>query len=254
MRPFSQSIVETVREPLLILDDEQRVRNANNAFYQTFRADARETEGRALYELGNGEWNIPRLRRLLDEVGSTGQSFRDFEVVQDFPNLGRRVLLLNSRRVYRDDDHAPMVLLAIEDVTETKKAQDSLRQLNAELEHRVRERTAQLEASNRELEAFCYSVSHDLRAPLRAIDGFSQELLGSYAERLDKTGQHYLQRIRAGSQRMAQLIDDMLQLSRLTRSDMHARSVDLSAWFRRLRPSCGTENRNARSRSSSSRG
>jgi signal transduction histidine kinase len=234
MRPFAQSIVETVRESLLVLDAELRVWEANASFYQAFQVSPEQTERRPVHELGAGQWDIPPLRKLLDEVNATGQELRDFEVDHDFPGLGRRAMLLNARRVYREDDHASMILLAIEDVTEKRVAQEELRRVNAELEHRVCERTAQLEASNKELEAFCYSVSHDLRAPLRAIDGFSQELLVSYAGQLDDQGRHYLERIRASSQRMAQLIDDLLQLSRLTRSEMRHRQVDLSGMAREV--------------------
>jgi PAS domain S-box-containing protein len=89
-------------------------------------------------------------------------------------------------------------------------------------------RNAQLLSSNSELEAFCYSVSHDLRAPLRSIDGFSQALLDDYADRLDDTGKQYLQRVRAGAQRMAALIDDLLTLSRITRAELQRQSIDLS--------------------------
>jgi PAS domain S-box-containing protein len=106
--------------------------------------------------------------------------------------------------------------------------------LNAGLEQRVAERTAELEASNKELESFCYSVSHDLRAPLRSIDGFSIALLEDYADKLDEEGQDNLQRIRANSQRMGQLIDDLLNLSRLTRQEMSREPVDLSAMAERL--------------------
>jgi PAS domain S-box-containing protein len=228
MRSFAQSIVATVRAPLVVLDAELRVWEANASFYQAFGASPEQTEGRPIHELGDGQWDIPTLRRLLDEVNATGRAFNDFEVDHDFPGLGRRAVLLNARRIHREDDHAPMILLAIEDVTEIKEAREELQRLNAELEHRVRERTAQLEASNKELEAFCDSVSHDLRAPLRAIDGFSQELLAGYAGRLDDQGRHYLERIRAASQRMAQLIDDLLQLSRLSRGEMRHQPIDLS--------------------------
>jgi len=106
--------------------------------------------------------------------------------------------------------------------------------LNADLERRVIERTARLEALNRELEAFSYSVSHDLRAPLRSIDGFSQSLLEDYAGRLDDTGRDYLCRVRAASQRMAQLIDDLLNLSRITRAEIYREEVDLSALARSI--------------------
>ena len=115
------------------------------------------------------------------------------------------------------------------DVTERKRAEEKVRQLNAELEKRVRERTAQLEAANKELEAFAYSVSHDLRAPLRGIDGWSLALLEDYASQLDPPAQQHLERVRSETQRMGLLIDDLLQLSRITRADMQRNAVDLSA-------------------------
>jgi light-regulated signal transduction histidine kinase (bacteriophytochrome) len=105
---------------------------------------------------------------------------------------------------------------------------EQILRLNADLERRVLERTAQLEASNKELEAFCYSVSHDLRAPLRSIDGFTHALLESYAESLDPIAREYLQRVRAASLRMSQLIDDLLHLSRVGRREMRIQEVDLS--------------------------
>lgn len=102
------------------------------------------------------------------------------------------------------------------------------------LEQRVRERTAELEAANKELEAFSYSVSHDLRAPLRGIDGFSEAVISLYADRLDEQGQDFLRRIRAAIQRMGQLIDEMLTLSRVTRREMQRTEVDLSALVRAI--------------------
>ncbi len=229
MRAFAQSIVESVRHPLVVLDPGLRVRSANSLFYRLLGTTEAETEGRFLFELGNGQWDIPRLRFLLGEVISRDGFVEDFEVRHDFPNLGRKVMLLNARRVCRDEDGAPMVLLALEDVTDRLQAREDLQRLNRELEERVRERTARLEAANRELEAFCYSVSHDLRAPLRVLDGFSEELLRTCADRLDATGRHYLERIRAGSRRMGLLIDDLLQLSRIHRGEIRREWVDLTA-------------------------
>jgi hypothetical protein len=120
-------------------------------------------------------------------------------------------------------------LVLAQDITERKKAEAALHALTQELEQRVRERTAQLEAANRELEAFSYSVSHDLRAPLRSIDGFSQALLEDHADMLNAKGQDYLRRVRAGAQRMGELIDDLLQLSRVGRTELRRKRADLSA-------------------------
>lgn len=115
----------------------------------------------------------------------------------------------------------------LQDISDRKQEPALLQQLNLNLEQRVAERTAQLEATNKELEAFSYSVSHDLRAPLRSIDGFSLALL-ERCTNLDEKGKHYLQRIRAASQRMGELIEDLLHLSRVTRSEMQFQTVDLS--------------------------
>jgi PAS domain S-box-containing protein len=114
------------------------------------------------------------------------------------------------------------------DITELKRAEEKVRQLNTELEQRVRERTAELEASTRELDAFAYSVSHDLRAPLRAVAGFSEVLLEDYADRLDEDGREYLNRVLAATDRMGRLIDDLLDLSRAARVELARSSVDLS--------------------------
>src|SRR5581483_1386284 len=126
-----------------------------------------------------------------------------------------------------NEEPAGMVV-AFRDQTHRRQNEQRIRSLNAELEQRVLERTAELEAANGELEAFSYSVSHDLRAPLRSIDGFCQVLIEDYTDRLDASGKDYLQRVRTASQRMAELIDGLLDLSRVTRATMSREPVDLT--------------------------
>jgi hypothetical protein len=168
-----------------------------------------------------------------EQIMQTGKSVETIEEHQKAD--GRKQFLRVVKSPVMDLDGKIIGTQGIQfDITERKQAEEEVRRLNAELEERVRQRTAQLETANKELEAFSYSVSHDLRAPLRAIDGFSRILLEDYSNKLDADGQDSLTRVRAASQRMGQLIDDLLQLSRLARSEMRRTPVDLSALARTL--------------------
>jgi PAS domain S-box-containing protein len=147
--------------------------------------------------------------------------------------IGGREIIVESRlTLVREPDGRKTILKANRDITEEKRAREEIRTLNQELEQRVRDRTSQLESANKELEAFAYSVSHDLRAPLRGIDGWSMALLEDYGAKLDGNARVYLERVRSETQRMGQLIDDLLKLSRFTRVEMHREQVDLSSLAR----------------------
>jgi len=120
-RDYAEGMIETVREPLLVLDGDLRIQRATQAFYETFRVSRVETEGRLIYDIGNGQWNLPRLRELLGAALFRNESFHDFEIERDFPHLGRRTLRLNARRISRDGDDHRSVLLAMEDVTQRRE-------------------------------------------------------------------------------------------------------------------------------------
>src|SRR5204862_8340937 len=126
LQNFAQDVFDTVREPLLVLDAALRVRSANTAFYKTFRISPGETEGRHVYELGNGQWGLTALRTLLEDIVPGSSVFNDFVLEHDFPHIGRRVMLLNARTL-----HSDLVLLAMEDVTERRRAQQLLDQIEA---------------------------------------------------------------------------------------------------------------------------
>jgi light-regulated signal transduction histidine kinase (bacteriophytochrome) len=134
----------------------------------------------------------------------------------------------------KTEDGTPCFQGFVIDITDRKEAEEEIKSLNVELEQRVIARTTQLEAANKELEAFSYSVSHDLRAPLRTIDGFSKALLEEYQEKLDDTGKSFLDRVRKATQRMGLLIDDMLKLSRITQAEIKRGAVDLSGMVREI--------------------
>jgi diguanylate cyclase (GGDEF)-like protein/PAS domain S-box-containing protein len=123
---FAQNVVDTVREPLIVLDDRLKVISANRSFYQTFGVTAERTEGEFLYRLGNGQWDIPPLHELLERILPENTVVEAFEVEHDFPDLGQRTMLLNARRLRQEGENAPAVLLAIEDITARKKAEQAL--------------------------------------------------------------------------------------------------------------------------------
>lgn len=133
---YAESIVETVREPLLLLDADLRVISANDSFYSCFRLTPEEAEGKPIYELGNRQWDIPRLRELLEKIFPGVESHNDFEIQHDFRGLGHRWLVLNARRIRRGRDDTGVILLALEDVTELRRAEEKLRESERELEIR----------------------------------------------------------------------------------------------------------------------
>jgi PAS domain S-box-containing protein len=226
-----QAVIEGTPDAIVVKDFQGRYVMINSAVTHIQGKPKSEILGRDDSELFGLESALPIMendRRIM----TTGET----EFLEEELLIGGTLrTYLSTKSPWRNGQGKIIGLILIaRDITDRKRAEQEIRNLNSLLERRVAERTAELEATNRELEAFSYSVSHDLRAPLRAIDGFSQALLDRYTDTLEDKGKHYLQRIRAGTQRMGELIDDLLKLSRVTRSEMHRMQVDLSTMVREI--------------------
>jgi signal transduction histidine kinase/DNA-binding response OmpR family regulator len=205
---YAQDIVDTVREPLLILDATLRVRSGNRAFYQTFLVTPEETENRLIYELGNGQWDIPDLRTLLEDIVPKSSVFNDFELEHDFPSIGRRVMLLNARRL-QAGHHGELLVLALEDVTERRRAEEEV--------GKAREAA---ETANRTKSLFLANMSHELRTPLNAILGYSEMLHEDAVERELPDFGADLDKISAAGKHLLALINDILDLSKIEAGKM----------------------------------
>lgn len=203
---YAEGIIETVREPLLVLDSGLRVVKVNRSFYDSFKVTPEETIGNFIYDLGNRQWDIPKLRTLLEDILPKDDMFDGYEVEHEFPGIGHKSMILNARRIHQEGLGAQMVLLAIEDITERKRAEGKVQDLNQELERHITE----LQVVNEELKTFSYAVSHDLKAPLVTIGGFSRRLSEKYGDSLDEKGQQYLKMINTSSTQMEELIRDLL--------------------------------------------
>lgn len=340
-RRHSDSIVETVREPLLILTADLKLARANRSYYQTFKVTPAEAEGKAFVTLNGGRWNMPMLIEKLSTIVPQHTELTDLEVTAEFPGLGRKVLVLNARKLYRPGNNTELLLLVIEDATErrlaeedrdrffnisldllciasaedgrfkqvsptvtellgwtpqeflaqpymdlihpddraasaaeverqvrrgekvlsfenrmrhkdgswrilswrsvpqpgslmyasardvtaSRKADEEIRRLN----ERLQRHAAELQAANKELEAFSYSVSHDLRAPLRHIDGFAHLLARQSRDRLEETGRRHLEVIAGSARKLGLLIDELLMFSRMGRAELRHTPTDMAA-------------------------
>jgi two-component system CheB/CheR fusion protein len=234
-RLYAESIVKTIREPLVILNGNLQVKSANKSFYTYFKTTPEETEGKMVFELGNNQWNIPKLRKILEKILPEKLSIVDFEVSHEFPVIGFRTMLLNATQIFRNNLEEKSILLAFEDITEKKRINTDLKLFSKELEKKVLERTyslkkanAELNYSNESLEQFAYIASHDLQEPLRKIKTFSAMLQDRHNEHLPQDAQDLIAKIANSSDRMSTLISEVLDFSRILHGDMAFEKVNLS--------------------------
>jgi two-component system CheB/CheR fusion protein len=233
-RLYAESIVTTIRQPLVILDKELKVKSANKAFYEKFLVDEEDARGKSLFAFGNGQWERPDLKKALDNVLPGKINIADFEVSGDFPLLGERIMLLNASRIIRDHSEEQSILVSIEDVTEKRRKDREEKELAEELEKKVFDRTmslnqanVELQHSNENLAQFAYIASHDLQEPLRKIRTFSNILQDKHTSELPYPVRGLVAKISASSERMSTLISEVLNFSKAVNSDGAFKQTDL---------------------------
>lgn len=205
MQELIEGMVETVRQALIVLDGQMRVVTANEYFYEFFQVHPHETEGVLIYELGNGQWNIPRLKELLERILPANNPFDGFEVENDFPGIGHRIMVLNARQLKLRGTGQERILLACEDVTEQREAE-------------------------RQKDDFIAMASHELKTPVTSLKGFTQILQNHIKKRGDQQELHFLERMDGQLDKLTRLIRDLLDLSRMRSSELPLRLsiVDLN--------------------------
>jgi len=213
---YAESIINTVREPLIALDQDLRVVTVSRSFYEFFKVKPEETVGQLIYDLGNKQWNIPKLRELLETILPQKATFDNYEVEHDFATIGRRVMLLNARQIQRGLGKERIILLAIEDITERKeieagleKAHEELKELAAELK-----RTAQVKAE------FLANMSHELRTPLNSINGFSEVLYDETFGPLNEKQKKYVNNVLTSGKHLLLLINQILDMAKVEAGKM----------------------------------
>ena len=217
-------VLDTVREPIVLVDGELCIVMHNAAFAELFGIED-SARGRPLSAVGDGAWDDEETLRRLRDVCGRGREVWDYELQQRTADGMERTMLVNARLMELPDSDDTVALVTASDISLQKASEAHIRELNRQLEGKVE----QVSDVNRELEAFSYSVSHDLRAPLRHIAGFADKLRRHLGEGIDEKGEHYIQVIGGSAKRMSELIDDLLVYSRLGRSALRLQAVDMQS-------------------------
>jgi len=235
----SQLIVQAVREPIAMLDRQLRTLLVNTAFAELYGFDPERDQKLPLDQIGDGAWTDTALLQRLGDVITRDRELWDYELTQRTVDGIDRFVVINARRIEQPDNTDPALLLTVSDITARALVEQKVSELNRQLEGKVE----QVSDVNRELEAFSYSVSHDLRAPLRHISGFAAKLEAQLGDKADDRVRHYIDVISSSSRRMAQLIDDLLVFSRLGRGALRLQPVDMQSLVDEARALMDTDTR-----------
>jgi two-component system, chemotaxis family, CheB/CheR fusion protein len=222
-RNYAEAIVETVRVPLVVLESDLRINKANRAFYETFQVSPPETTQALIFDVGNGQWNIPELRLLLENFFARDGLIENVEIDHDFERIGQKTILLNGWRFIPQGDDQK-ILLAIEDITERQQFEAERSQLLSQ-EQAARQ---QAEAASLAKDEFLSNLSHELRNPLNTMLGWAQVLR---TQQLDPaTATRALEVMERSARTQAQLIEDLLDISRITSGRLHLNTqlIDLA--------------------------
>ena len=213
---FAESVINTVREPLISLNQDLRVVTVSRSFYEFFKVKPEETVGQLIYDLGNKQWDIPKLRELLEDILPKKATFDNYEVEHDFADIGRRIMLLNARQIQRASGKERIILLAIEDITERKQIENGLEKAHEELS----ELATELKRTSRVKSEFLANMSHELRTPLNSINGFSEVLYDETFGVLNEKQKKYVNNVLTSGKHLLLLINQILDMAKVESGKM----------------------------------
>jgi two-component system CheB/CheR fusion protein len=213
---YAESIINTIREPLIVLDQDLRVLSASRSFFNVFKVKLEETVGQLIYDLGNKQWNIPKLRELLETILPQKATFDNYQVEHDFATIGRRIMLLNARQIQRGLGKERIILLAIEDITERREIENGLEKAHEEL----KDLATELKRVARVKSEFLANMSHELRTPLNSINGFSEVLYDETFGPLNEKQKKYVNNVLTSGKHLLLLINQILDMAKVEAGKM----------------------------------
>jgi two-component system CheB/CheR fusion protein len=222
-REYSESIINTIREPMIVLDQDLRVVSVSRSFYEFFKVNPEETVGQLIYDLGNKQWNIPKLRELLETILPKKATFDNYEVEHNFATIGRRIMLLNARQIKRVLGKERIILLSIEDITGRRDIENGLERAREEL----KDLATELKRAATAKSEFLANMSHELRTPLNSINGFSEVLYDETFGTLNEKQKRYVNNVLTSGKHLLLLINQILDMAKVESGKMKLSIVSL---------------------------